>query len=317
MSRAGIVRRVPLAGWLLRSRLISNLFETAVFMVQHRRFPNFDRTGYMNDLLHRIRVTESDYILRAFTSDKEFAKIYVRGLTGEDLSVPTLGIIRDVSDIDDYVFPEECVVKPTHMANEIVFVKDGKVSQADRQRMKCWMKANFGVLTGERHYMRLEPKIIIEPWLRLNGDYCYDYKMHVYQGRLAATGVSTSRFEGGARRLVFNRDWVPVDLKSPELAQLDISELGRFGQEANVFKPALYDKMVAIAEKIGKDLCYVRVDFYTDCKDRIYVGEISHLSGNARVRYQPPAFERVFITGEIDGIENPQFVTKTARQGHA
>ena len=116
---------------------------------------------------------------------------------------------------------------------------------------------------------------------------------------------------------MFNRDWIPVDLRSPDLPQLDISELSNFGQEVEVFKPALYDKMVAVAEKIGKELCYVRVDFYTDCKDQIYVGEISHLSGNARVRYMPPAFERVFITGEIEGIENPQFVGKTARHGNA
>lgn len=302
MLRFKIVKNVPFAGMALRSRTISNAYETLMFMLKHRRVPDFDRTGYRNDLLHRMRISESGYVERAFSSDKELVKIFVRGVTGEDLCVPTLGVIRNIGDIDGYEFPPDCVVKPTHMSGEVVFVRDGYVSVADRARMKAWMKQNFGVLTGELHYMKLEPKIIIEPWLRLTGEGSDDIKLHLYDGKVNVCELCFNRFGGEARWALMTPDWRLLRVTSPDYPMMDDAEYARTAPEAIRNRPANFDRMIAIAEQIGRHFPYVRVDFYSDGKDAIYIGELSHITANAKERLFPVEVERVFISGQPERI---------------
>lgn len=295
MIRFNLIKYVPFADMLFRTWLFSNFYEFLVFVVIHRRFPRFRRTGYLNDLLFRLRATEADLVFRAFTSDKEFMKAYVRGLSARDLTIPTLGLIRSAVEVDDYRFPPDSVVKPTHMSGEVVFVReDGQVSQADRVRMKRWFKQNFGAMTGERHYLRLKPKIIIEPWLKLNGDFCNDYKLHVYAGKARLVEVAVDRFhDDGSRWMYFDCWWRRIAVRSRDYAPFPPVDDGTGATR----KPDLFHEMIAVAEEIGRNAEYVRVDFYTDGQQQLYVGEISHIPANARERFEPAEGERYFISG--------------------
>ncbi len=302
MIRFNLVKFIPFASLLFRSWLISNLYEAMVFICRHRRLPRFRKTRYLNDLLFRLRATESDYVLRAFTSDKEFVKLYVRGATGLDLGIPTLGVIRDASEIGAYRFPPNAVVKPTHMSGHVVFVgADGKVSEHDRHRMKAWMRQNFGVMTGERHYLRLEPKIIIEPWLKLNDGYCNDYKLHVYGGKAHLVEVAVSRFgDGGGRWMYFDRHWQRLRLASRDYPAAPEWDAGGW------LRPKLLDRMLSVAETIGREFEYVRVDFYTDCGETLFIGEISHIPANTRERFDPAEDERFFVESGADAVRQAE-----------
>lgn len=314
MIRFYLVKNVPLASWLFANWIVSNLYEFLIFLAVHRRIPRFARTGYLNDLLFRLRATEDDLVLRSFTSDKEFAKTYIRGLLGDDLAVPTLGVIRDAGQIDGYRFPSNSVVKPTHMSGQVVFVgPDGRVSEAERSRMKVWMTQNFGVMTGERHYLRLRAKIIIEPWLKLNGDFCDDFKLHVYRGEVRLVEVAVERINNENKYLYFDRNWGRLNFISRDYEPLLPSPGAQEQQKAHVKRPELFSKMLAVAEAIGRQLEYVRVDLYTDRGQQLYVGEISHISANARERFVPVEAERLFITG---GLESPAVAPTGAAAPH-
>lgn len=301
MIRFFLVKHVPLAGWLFSTWLFSNLYELLVFVAVHRRWPRFHRTGYLNDLLFGIRASEDDIILRSFTSDKEFTKQFVRGVTGEQLGTPTLDVIRSAEALDGYRFPPESVVKPTHMSGKLVFVgPDGAVSVSDRARIKGWMSENFGIMTGERHYLRLEPKVIVEPWLKLNGGYCNDYKFTVFKGVVRVVELTVGRFEGGEKCAVFDRDWEPLDVRSRDFPALDLNRSTGGDLPELLRKPALFEKMVAVAEAIGRLLFFVRVDVYTDGVERLYVGEISHVPANVRERFETIESERAYLTGVLE-----------------
>ncbi len=245
MSRYSIATRFPKAGLLFRARTISNAYETIAFIKRHRRLPRFSRSGYLNDLLFVLRASESDLVLRSFTSDKEFVKIFVRGVTGEELCVPTLDVIRRADDLDDYAFPEDCIAKPTHLSGEVVFIRHGDVSDEDRARMKSWFGRNLADLTGEQNYACLEQQNVHFP------------EKH------------------GA-------DWRYTPLSKAE---------------AKALRPRRWHHMVEIAETIGRHFPYVRVDFYTDGEERIYIGELTHISDNARKLMRPVEFERRYVTG--------------------
>ncbi len=293
MSRFRLVSAYPQLGVLFRPWAVSNLYEGLVFILKHRRWPNFDKTGYFNDLLFRMRASESDLVFRSFTADKEFSKIFIRGVTGEDLSVPTIAVLRSEAEIDRYVFPDRCVIKPTHMSGELLFHETGAVSEEKRVQMRHWLKMNFGDMTGERHYLHLEPKVIVEPWLRLNGDFSHDFRFHMYKGQLTtfAIGIRDNARKQGPR-LQLTPDW---ELFRGE-ALLGGRDETRPPVETESLKPDCLPRMLEIARQVSRHVDYVRVDFFTDGRDQIYVGEISHIIAGVREVFKPVELERVFTT---------------------
>ena len=293
MSRFALVRAFPAAGFLFRPKPISDLYETLAFIYRHRRLPDFERTGYLNDLMHTMKVCQSEFVARSFTTDKELAKIFVRGVTGEDLCVPTLDVIRDVDHIDSYRFPGNCVVKPTHLSGEVIFLR-GDATREERRRMRRWMKLNFADMTGEANYSRLDPKIIIEPWLKLNGAFSHDYECHVDRGRVVAIDLGMGENGEDGRWASFSRDWERLPVRSLDAEDLVEASTGEMAQ-SGMDRPAQLSRMIEIAETIGRDFCHVRVDFYTDRKDVLYVGEITHVDNGARERLQPIEAERFYI----------------------
>lgn len=299
--RARLVRAHPRIGTLFRLRTVSNLVQLVVFLVKHRRIPSFEKSGYLNDLLFRIRARDSQIVLRSFTSDKEFVKIYVRGLIGEDITVPTLGIIRDVEAIDAYVFPANCVIKPTDMSGEIIFSSDGNVTAGERMRMKRWMTTNYGEITGERNYSRLEPKIIIEPWLRVNGDACHDWQVHVFHGKATLVDVGLRQSDGSKRWGTFTaQGWIFLPHVTKGQEHLNREELAQFPPTGS--DPIFVRRMVNVAEALGGLFEYSRVDFYSNCSDRIWVGEITHVAAGAGDRLEPVEMERVYLSGDVDDL---------------
>lgn len=294
MSRFALVKAFPAAGFLFRPKPISDLYETLAFIYRHRRLPDFERTGYLNDLMHTMKLCQSEFVARSFTTDKELAKIFVRGVTGEDLCVPTLDVIRDVDQIDSYRFPGDCVVKPTHLSGEVIFLHQDATPE-ERRRMRRWLKLNFADMTGEANYSRLDPKIIIEPWLKLNGTFSHDYECHVDRGRVVAIDLGMGENGEDGRWASFSRDWERLPVQSLDAEDLDEASGGEMAH-SGMGRPAQLSRMIEIAEMIGRDFCHVRVDFYTDRKDVLYVGEITHVDNGARERLHPVEAERYYIS---------------------
>src|SRR5262245_40202088 len=83
------------------------IFGKLLFFASHRRLPT-DSMRF-NDVLHRIKTTSAIIDpLRVFVTDKEFVKIYVKAVVGNDYNVPTLGMITNRADAQSYDFPPIC-----------------------------------------------------------------------------------------------------------------------------------------------------------------------------------------------------------------
>ncbi|WP_420414029.1 ATP-grasp fold amidoligase family protein [Roseibium sp.] len=306
MSRHHLVKSHPMLGYFFRPWIISNLYEGLCFLLKHRRWPNFKKTGYINDLVFRIRAMESDYVFRSFTSDKEFSKIFIRGVTGEDVCVPTLAVLHTAEDVDQFAFPDNCVIKPTHMSNEFVFHTSGPVPDEARERMRRWFKMNFADMTGENNYKRLQPKIIVEPWLELNGQFAHDFRFHMYNGNVAWIGLRVRVSTDKEISYQLTPDWHLKDGPGieTEAASIDIAAL----------RPKQIARMIDIAEQIARFADYVRVDFFTDGEDQLFVGEISHIYAGARKVFKHVASEQIESRPVRPGEHDTQSTTVTPNE---
>lgn len=282
--------RVPLAGRMRRWWRFSLAADLLDFVRAHRRLPNYRRTGYLNDLLFHLKRHADNPVLRAFTTDKELAKIFLKGLWPYDCTVPTWHVLRTVEDIGSFAFPPECVLKPTHMSQQAVFLGAQPITDEQRARLLGWMRADYSLMTGERNYRHLEPKILVEPWLRLNGADSFDYKVYVSRGTPTVVEVITGRrTPAGLSSYLFTPDWAATGI--------EFVDMPRRRPASTFARPARLDEMIAIAEAVGRHFGFVRVDFFTDAARTLYVGEISHILGNCVDRVRPVDAERCFLSG--------------------
>lgn len=98
----------------LTTRLGDKIYSTRDFMIAHNRLPRLPRSCF-NDRIHKL--INSDEILdplRAYVTDKEYLKMFVKSVVGEIHVVPSIAVIRNLNDALVYSYPPRCVIKPTH-----------------------------------------------------------------------------------------------------------------------------------------------------------------------------------------------------------
>ena len=201
--------------------------------------------------------------------DKYAVKKYVSKIIGEEYIIPTLGVWENFEDIDFEMLPNQFVLKCTHDSGGVVICKDKNnfdISQAKNIITKS-LKNCFYWSSREWPYKGLKPRIIAEQYLaQENKDVLDDYKMMCFNGKFDNAMVCEGRHtKRGVRFYHFDKEWnfLPY-VYYDNIQKEDLEKL----------KPLNYEKMISIAEKLGKGFSQVRIDLY-NINGKIYFGEIT------------------------------------------
>ena len=263
------------------TRLGDRLFSLMEFIKFHNRLPSSAAT--YNDVLYRIKTTDEILDpLRVFVSDKEFVKLYVKAVVGDEYNVPTIDIIRSATALDAYVFPATCVIKPTHASGRVVFRRGGE--PIDREELRSWFSFNYYRINREANYKLLEPKIIVEP-LVFGSSNVEDYKIFCVEGKPRLIQVDVDRHVAHKRKYL-DADWRELDfsIKYPRT-------------EKALPRPGNLSEMLSIAAELSKRFWFVRVDLYSDGSQAL-VGELTHCADGAGGKFIPAAAEK-FVSEQI------------------
>lgn len=263
--------------FLPHTRFWDKLIAYQKFFKHHRRLPK--GSGSLEDLLFRIKT--SDEILKAerqFTSDKEFVKLFVSSVIGDQFNVPTLAVLRSPEEVDDYVFEKDTVVKPTHASGRVLFV--GNAEKVDRDRIKSWFDLNYYLVGREANYRNLTPKVIVEPLIFGRKDN-EDIKFFCINGVVKLVHCHFDRGENHTGRM-YDRDWNDLN-----------ASLGRPVSSKHMPRPTGLRNMITQAEVLAKYFSFVRIDmYYNEENGQFFVGEITHCHGNANERFSSSDAER-------------------------
>jgi len=233
-------------------------------------------THHKLNLKNPVRYTEKLQHLRLFdypknslvslAASRDGARLYLKSKGLEDILIPCYGIFEKFEDIDFDKLPDQFVMKCTHACAFNLIVKDkSKLDlKATKKQFTKWLKTNYGNTTCERHYSKIKPQIIIEKYIGELAHLPTEYKIHVFNGVPRSMYVVTGRKED-IRYNNYYIDWTPFD-----------------GSQFNGWKktdyelksPQNWDKMVEIAEILGKDFPFVRVDLY-NIDGKIYFSELT------------------------------------------
>lgn len=207
-------------------------------------------------------------------ADKYKVREYVENKCNKKVLPNLLGVYDRPEDIDFEKLPSSFVIKTNNGCASNIIVRDKKlINKSDIcEKMNYWLKYPYGDLTGQKHYSRILPKIIIEEMLIQDGNPnapLTDYKFYCFNGVPMYCIVMVDR--------VFNTHqfhYMMYDMKWNALP--DFFETNVRLKE--VPKPQCFEKMISISKALSAGFNFVRIDLY-DINGNVIFGEMTFMPG--------------------------------------
>lgn len=233
-------------------------------------------THHKLNLKNPVRYTEKLQYLRLFVypkdpdvircASRDQVREYIKEQGFQDLLIKCYGVVDRFEDIKFEELPNQFVLKCTHACafNMIVRDKSKFDIESARKQFHKWLKTNYGNMTCEKHYSPIKPRIIIEEYIGELEHLPVEYKIHVFNGVAKSMYVVTGRGED-IRYNNYYIDWTPFDG-----SQFN----GWKKTDYELKKPENWNRMVRVAEELGKIFPFVRVDLY-NIDGKIYFSELT------------------------------------------
>ncbi len=216
-------------------------------------------------------------------SDKLYSKEKVSEMFGSNYCLENFWVGSNPENIPFESLIPPYVIKTNNGSHDQTFVRDKNYNKESIvSYYKTVFKRKFGYKTHEYQYTKIVPKIFVEPMmLCANNQPPIDYKFHIFSGSVEFIQVDLDRFQG-QKRAIYSKTWdrLPFSLLYPNY-------------EGEVEKPTCFDDMLRMAEKIGSQFDYARVDFY-EYEGRAIFGEVSFTHGAGYEKFLPEHYDSVY-----------------------
>lgn len=278
------------AKWRERSRLVRGLR-----LLRTRRPRTFtDKVRYKMLRDHRP-------LLVTF-ADKSAVREYVETRVGAQYLPEAIAILDDPRELEHLALPRAYVVKPTHGSGAALVVSAQAPPEATLPPARWgWVYRHvrpeavtpaalaaiaagwLGKLYGqgpnrEWAYSHIRPRVLVEEMLTgPDGEIPDDYKLFVFHGTCRLVQVDAGRF-GGRTQDFFTAGWEHLPMSG-----------GPPWAVPRPPRPARLDEMIALAEKLGAETDFVRVDLY-HLPDRVVFGELTSYPAGGDSPIHPAAF---------------------------
>jgi hypothetical protein len=191
-------------------------------------------------------------------ADKYAVRKYVEEKCGKDILNKLYGLYEHPEDINYDDLPDSFVIKTTNGCANNILVQDKSLLniQATQKLLGKWLKFPHGALTGELHYCRIKPQIIIEKFLRQESSphvSLIDYKFYSFGGVPKYINVLSDRKFNTheIKRMMYDLEWnahPEFFIKGVSLKPVD--------------RPISLDKVIEYVKLLSQPFPFVRVDFY-------------------------------------------------------
>lgn len=226
--------------------------------------------------------------------DKYKVRKYITDTIGEQYLIPLIAVYDKVEDIDFSKLPQKFVLKCNHNSGVGMCICKDKSKlniRKVKKGLKKGLKQDYYLTGREWPYKNVERKIVCEKFMEdKDSPDLKDYKFMCFNGEVKCSFVCSERFSAeGLKVTFFDRDWqvMPFIRHYPK-------------SEKPIEKPKNYELMIELAEKLSKDIPFVRVDFY-EVNGKVYFGELTFFPGNGLEEFEPEEYDR--ILGDYINLE--------------
>lgn len=265
--------------WFLNG-LTNFYFEKKDFLSKQGYEPNLQHSSSFNELILKKKISNKKTLLTR-TADKYKVRSYVKEVLddGVDYLVPLLEDVKTPKNISFDALPSTFIIKANHASGRNRIIRDNDYNKENLiSDCRKWIKTPYGLSKIERCYKDIERRIIIEELLQdEQGNIPNDYKFFILNGTCQLIQVDIDRF-GEHRRVLYQPSWERLDVTL------------KYKKGDNIEKPQNLQKMIHLAEELGKPFKLVRIDLYS-INGNIYFGEITHYPGSGKERFKPQSFD--------------------------
>ncbi len=261
------------------------LYEKMIMWPHIGYWPQIRNPRSFNEkLAHRKLLTDKEKFTEV--QDKWAVREYMREKVGEEILTEVYHVTDDPDTISFDELPDKFVVKPTHGCGWIEIVDDKNEADFKEVRDKCeeWLSKTFGQKQREYWYNGIKPRIMVEEFIEgKDSRIPRDYKFFVFHGEVKLIQVNIDRFSNH-RKTIFNTDWEVLDFEF------------NYPKGEAIDRPDNLSEMIQIAEKLGQEFDFIRVDLYNPSEGDIIFGELTVAPGSGRGWFKPTKYD--FKIGE-------------------
>ena len=209
--------------------------------------------------------------------DKYRVREYLEAKGMGNLLPKLYGVYTKGEDIEWQNLPKQFVIKCNHGCGYNILCTDkDKLNQNDTvKQLKKWMREDYWKDRAEVQYKYVEKKIIVEEYL---GDNLATHKFLCFNGVPKSLYIISDG--NGIKDLYldyFDMDW----------NRLSYIHQGRHEHyPGEITKPASFEKMKDIAEKLSRGFPFVRVDLY-DVQGEVFFSELTFIPTAGFMRLEP------------------------------
>jgi len=275
-----IRRKLKLNRSSLLSLLPLHLQYVLRYKSAHKEFCLLLRPQTFNQKLFYKMIYDRRPLLVTF-ADKLQAREYVRQRIGDDILIELFASTDRPEEIKFDRLPRQFVLKANHGSGYVHIVKNKLLENETELRSMChqWLSQAYSEWNAEWFYKPIPPKIMVESFVDSgNGEAPFDYKFFVFNGKVLMIEVDSDRFTDHRK-----------DLFSPEWKRFDVRYVYP-NASRNIPKPAGLEGMMKIAECLGAEVDFVRVDLY-ETGGKIFFGEMTNAPHGGTGRFEPREFD--------------------------
>ncbi len=247
-----------------KKRLIQSRFYNELGYV-----PNINSPKTLNEKIQWYKLYYDNPLITT-GCDKYRVKDYIAQTIGEEYVVKLYGVYDDADAINFNELPDKFALKVNDNTGFNIIVKDKKKLNipTTRCRLNNWVQPwkNCYYASFYLGYKNVEPKIIAEEYLDIDHN-SKEYKIFCFNGKADFALIELDYFGKEPKRAFYDKNFNEMPFKIGKMPKVSLEN-----------KPANFDKMIELAEKLAKPFPFVRVDFY-DINGKIYFGELTFYSG--------------------------------------
>ncbi len=247
------------------------------------KFPDLKNPKTFNEKINAYKFCQN-YDFARF-ADKVAVKDYIAEKVGSQYLIPTLYSGNDLPPVTERNWPLPYAIKMNHCCGWNIFVR----TEAERnwplieKKLAVWRKKVFGRDTGEPHYAKIKPQVLVETFITEDGAISpADYKFFVINGKVEFIQIDVNR-EHDHKECFYDATWKQLHFTVGAVESSNIT----------MEKPANLAELLSVAESIGSEFPFVRVDLY-DVAGKIYFGEMTFFPAAGFTPFYPDHYDRYY-----------------------
>ena len=200
----------------------------------------------------------------------------------DQIIIPTYGVYDSFEQIDFDKLPKSFVMKTTHDSGGVVIVNDKETFNKEKakEKLEKSLKRNYFWFSREWAYKDVKPRIIIEKKLESEDIVPEDYKIYCLNGKARFALVVQGRFSEVSEDF-YDTDW-------------NLLPFTRGGHQTSKIKkpcPKCWNEMLEVTERVSAGFPMIRVDFFVDKYDKLYIGELTLTPASGLQAFSPEEWD--------------------------